>query len=147
MKSPVIQFFAFVAVILSSSQVTNAWASDPSSASFLESVQQLVRSCVVRPYSVTDGKKTYGFLKSRCSNVQTHGAWAEFSLGNTKYVASLEESLDSDGGDLDNIDIKDLNGAVVAHLSNVLAFGDILLGLAGANVELPELYDQSTVSE
>ena len=143
MKFKAVQYLVLVSVVLFSQ---TSFAGSYGTAAFLQNVQQLVRSCVVRPYRIENGKKVYGFLKSNCVQVRTFGKAAEFALGKTPFIAILEESPDADGGDLDNIVIKNALGTPVASLTNVLAFGDILLGLAGADVELPELYDQ-TASE
>jgi hypothetical protein len=145
MKIKAIQYFG-LAVVLLSFFGNNTWATETSP--FLKNLQTLVQGCTVRTYTQgTNGLKVYGPLKSHCAEVRSFGAKAEIILDNEKYTVTLAESPLADGGDLDNIEIQDSNGVVVAQLSNVLAFGDILLGLAGADVELPELHVQTLDSE
>jgi hypothetical protein len=105
---------------------------------FWEKVHNLIQHCAVQPYILDNGKKVYGPLRSNCVEVLVQGSQAQFNLDGVWYVASLTDSDDSDGGDLNDITVRkmsDTSGDVVAERHNALAFGDILVGLAGGQVQ------------
>jgi hypothetical protein len=111
---------------------------------FWNDVRALVVQCAVRPYTVENGEKVFDDLRSKCAELQVQDSNAIFSLSRDfngeRFVAVLEESPYSDGGDLDNLIIKDATGEVIARRENVPAFGDILVALAGGEVQSSELY-------
>jgi hypothetical protein len=109
------------------------------SPEFWNKVNTLVAQCTVKPYALVQGVKTYGSLRSTCRELQVSGDQASFILDGEQFSARIEESADSDGGDLDNIYVQNSNGAVIAQRHNVLAYNDILLGLAGGNVDSKEV--------
>lgn len=107
---------------------------------FWKKLNALVAQCSVKPYSLVQGVKTYGPLRSSCQELQTNGNRATFVLEGETFFARIEESADSDGGDLDNVYVQNSQGSVIANRHNVLAYDDILLGLAGGNVDSEEVY-------
>jgi hypothetical protein len=106
-----------------------ALAGEPQQArqnQFWEQVHGLMQRCTIQ--------KTTGPLESNCAEVQVKGSQARFQLGNEWYLADIVESAESDGGDLNDVTVLDQNGATVAQRTNTLAFGDILLALAGGQL-------------
>ena len=107
---------------------SQALAGNTESPKFLEQVRGLVQHCAVQP--------ARGPLESKCTEVLVKGSQAQLQLNGEWYSANIVDSEDSDGGDLNNIFVQDQNGTQVAELHNALAFGDILLGLAGGQIAL-----------
>lgn len=146
MKSLVSVSFTAIALAITFSvtpMAQTAEATPQANARFLSEVRDLVSRCAVQPYTIQSGKKAYGRLESSCPELQVQGAEARFQFEGRWSVAKIVDSEDSDGGDLNDISIQDDHGNEVAQLKEVLAFGDILLGLSDGQVNLPESYEQT----
>jgi hypothetical protein len=134
------RFIGLVAVGLLGASLAHAGGSSvQDSPEFWQKLNTLVAQCTVKPYSLVQGVKTYGSLRSFCQEIQVNGDHASFVLDGEQFSARIEESEDSDGGDLDNVYVQNSSGAVIAQRHNVLAYNDILLGLAGGNVDSKEV--------
>ena len=132
---------SFLAVALLRAAMAQAdVASVQESPGFWKKLNALVAQCAVKPYSLVRGMKTYGPLRSSCQELQANGDRAVFVLEGETFSARIVESADSDGGDLDDVYVQNSQGAVIANRHNVLAYDDILLGLAGGNVDSEEVY-------
>jgi hypothetical protein len=116
---------------------------DSSPAGFWDGLKTLASECVVRPYTLQEGQKTYGHTESDCHGLKVNGPKAVFEIDGQLYVAYVQDSADSDGGDLNDLFVQDASGVVVIQEHNVLAFGDVLWALLGQKVQLNEVYVQS----
>jgi hypothetical protein len=144
-KKSVFTIFALVASISSAMAPSLSHADDNV---FWQDVRDLLLKCAVQPYAVNaNGRRVYGPLKSRCSEVQVTDAGARFSLNGETYVAQLKESEQSDGGDLFDVTVLDSKGQVFAVRNCALAFGDVLLGLAGRDEGFDEEYDVQVLAQ
>lgn len=116
--------------------VGTATAADHLSASFWNEIAFL-RNCVAFPvYSDGEGRQHAGRLLSRCPEIRVLDAThARLTLSGATFEATLSDSRESDGGDLNDVIVRDAAGNVVAQRGNVPAFGDILLGLLGGNAQ------------
>jgi hypothetical protein len=104
------------------------------SHSLISDIEALAQKCVVRVVKEEQNRKVAVGYKSNCSSlVEKSATQAQIFVNGTWYQAQLSESLDSDGGDLNNLTIVDQNGNLVASRKNVAAFGNILVALAGGD--------------
>jgi hypothetical protein len=108
-----------------------AGAIDPQ-ARFWADVSAKVRGCVIQPVTMVNGQKQASSLKSICQDVEVYQGGVYFRMNNALYYAYLQESAQSDGGDLYDVYVINRAGRVIAQRQNVPAFGDVLLGLAGS---------------
>jgi hypothetical protein len=117
----------------------------------LTSISDLVRSCVVQPYSIkADGTKVYAPLKSHCLYVTLiNESQAQIQFDRHLYQAQITESRDSDA-DFYDVLITDLTTNDQMTIPEVLAYGDVLLGvLKGDTHDIPEVLiggDQPIIS-
>lgn len=119
----------------------NAFSASPAPSSqnpFWDKVSKLIQQCSQQTVTVENGKKVYGPLRSTCAEVLVKGSQAQFNLDGEWYLASIADSADSDGGDLNDVTVQDQSGVSVAERHNTLAFGDILVGLSGGQVQSAE---------
>lgn len=112
-----------------------------SNHNILSELHDLALKCAIQPYNYVNGKKVYGRLKSICAEVKVSGEVARFEIGKHTYQVVLEDSALSDGGDLNNISITNEKGGLVAHRSNIAAFGDVLLAITGSKEKFVETLD------
>jgi hypothetical protein len=132
-----------VMVVLMVKTASAADVDASSSNSFWEKVRGLVQQCSVQTYTVEGGQKVYGPLRSNCVELQVGGSSARFELDGKWFEATIQDSPDSDGGDLNDVFVYlqgEEGGKAFAERHEIPAFGDILAGLAGAQLQLPELY-------
>jgi len=61
---------------------------------------------------------------------------AEILIDGEWYLAEVTDSPHADGGDLDNMTLKNQSGQVVAERSDVAAYDMVVLALAGGNAKL-----------
>jgi len=109
---------------------------------FWAEVRQLIEKCAVQTVAFDlEGRKVQGPLRSACAEIQVSDNGVAFELHGERYFAFLEESEFSDDGDLFNVIVQDAHGEVVAYRSEAVAFGDVLLGLAGHLNGMPEVLD------
>lgn len=109
----------------------------------LSEMEYLALKCVVRPYTVSrDGSKIYSDLRNTCPQIQVlDSVTAQVLVKGQQFRVVLKESEDSDGGDLDHVLVYNLEGRLVAQQLNVLAFDNILMGLAGGKHGFQEVQE------
>ena len=122
--------------LLSPALQASAQTSDVSNSveSHLNEIVSRVRDCSVLPVSYSqDGVKTLHALESHCPEVKTlTGGSAEVKVASHAYSVVLVASPDSDG-DFYDVQIKDIASSEIHTLPNVLAYGDVLLGILNGN--------------
>lgn len=107
---------------------------------FWDEVHDFVKKCAVQPYvEQGEGQKSFLPLKSICKELTVNGSRAKFTLKGHQFRATLFDSEFSDGGDINDVVVKDAAGGIVAERNSVLAFGDVLLGLAGGDNNFPQV--------
>jgi len=137
------KLFVVLALFLASSSVQASSRQD-SEARFWADVKVLMQECAVQPYSVDHtGKKVYGALENVCNEIEVFETSAKFVLNGRLYYAFLTESRFADEGDLNDLVVRDSRGEIVATRTNIPAFGDILLALAGSDEGLRHRYDSN----
>jgi hypothetical protein len=120
---------------------------------FLSTAEALVLNCVVQPYALgPDGRKVFGNLRSTCVELKvderdTADRRVEFSMNDQSYVAFVQESESSDGGDLYDVTVVDERASVVATRKSIAAFGDALLALAGGEKAFRLEYDPALAQQ
>jgi hypothetical protein len=108
--------------------------------SFWTKVRGMIEQCAVQPVTVdADGRKIYKSLVSRCDELGAYEGSAQFTLEGEWYSAELTESEHSDGGDFYDVRIQRDSDGAEALRPGIPAFGDILVGLAGGRVSVPEI--------
>lgn len=136
-------FAVFVTVILSG---TIGFARNETTGhELMKDIETLAMKCIVRTYSLNkDGAKVYSDLKNVCAQIQVlDSKTAHVQVDNQVFKVVLRESDDADGGDLDHVLAYDLNGQLVGQKLNVVAYDNILLGLAGGKTNFVEVEESS----
>jgi hypothetical protein len=111
---------------------------------FSQSVHDFVMDCAVQPYHYDQGGKIFSKLKSVCADLQVSADQATFKLDGKVYRAQIFDSPQSDDGDLNDIIIKGEDGRVVQTLYYIVAFRDVILGLAGGDNNFPEVEETNS---
>jgi hypothetical protein len=107
-------------------------------------LRSFVQSCAVQPYAVgSRGRKILGSLRSICPELEVEAGKARFVLEGKTYEAHLSESAYSDGGDLNELEVRTPEGTTLLKAAPILAFGDILLALALGDDRFPEIEDDT----
>jgi hypothetical protein len=89
-----------------------------------------------------DYKETLGY-ESTCETLKIISDWqAQVYLHKQWYTVSIAESLDSDGGDLNDMAVVNEKGNVVALRKNVPAFNHVLNAMVGGIGKLKEKESQ-----
>jgi hypothetical protein len=120
---------------------------DLTPAGFWAGLDTLASQCAVVPYAVVDGTKVRGMARSQCANLSVKNNQLEFTVLGETFTAQVQDSADSDGGDLNDLQVTNAQGEVVVHASNVLAYGDVIQALVGSKVQLKEVYDPSVAQQ
>ena len=105
--------------------------------SHMANIRDRVRACAILPYHYQNNNRVDHAILSHCPEVRVipveHGMpEAKIKVGGHQFMATLIETQFSDG-DVFDVRIIDLNTKDTYVLSNVLAFGDILLGVLGGS--------------
>ena len=114
----------------------------------LQDVKTEVKKCTVELLSnasadeeaIYQNGKVVGFKSICTSLVIISENKAQILIENQWYTAVITESADADGGDLDNMQLFNTSGQVVATRSNVAAYDHVILALAGGNTKLHQEY-------
>jgi hypothetical protein len=122
-------------------------AKDVSPAGFWDGLDQLASLCAVIPYAVVDGTKVQGMTRSQCDTLAVKNNELSFTVLGQTFTAQVQDSADSDGGDLNDLEVKNSQGQVIVQASNILAYGDVIQALVGAKVQLKEVYDASVATQ
>ncbi len=121
---------------LVSPAVASALTSDHTVEKYLSNIQDRVRQCSVLPYAFDRNQnRVEQALRSHCPEVrliQGQGKIpaAKINVAGQRFVAQLVETEFTDG-DLYDVEIVNLNTKENYRIYNVLAFGDVLLGILG----------------
>ena len=96
------------------------------------------KECAVQPYSLNSvGNMVYSRIESRCpEKLKIDEATAAFTLNGEKFVATIEDSIFADDGDLNDLTIKNEEGRVVYSQKTILAFGDVVRAMRGGSDSL-----------
>lgn len=114
-----------------------AWATgvsiDSRSEDTLEQLDHLARACVVRPYVVNaSGRTEYLPLRSICREIEVvNPSKARVVLSGRVVTVVIAESDHADGGDLNDVTVVNDRGRVLARMTAIPAFNDVLLALTG----------------
>lgn len=112
-------------------------ASGRGESTFWKEVRKLVNRCAIQPVVVREnGRQVIEALESTCSEIQVFDEGAELVLNGKKYFAYIRDSKFADYGDLNDVEVQDMHGSLVARRNNIPAFGDVLLALAGGDAEV-----------
>jgi hypothetical protein len=118
-------------------------AKDISPAGFWDGLTSLASKCAVVPYAVVNGTKIQGVARAQCSQFILNNDVLTFSVLGQTFTAQVQDSADSDGGDLNDLEVKDAQGNVILEETDVLAYRDVIQALVGSKVELQQVYDSS----
>ena len=101
----------------------------------LPSITARVLECSILPYTVdASGIKTQHALVSHCADVKVVSpGHAEIKVAAGTFHVSLKNSPDADGGDLNDVTIQNIQTGEHKVISNVLSYGDVLLGVLGGD--------------
>ncbi len=122
--------YAILGVLIMNTSEANSGSSFPRQ---LNQLAEQVRSASVIPVTLRDGVPVFHALNSRSSDVKVTGpGQAEIKLGTEIFHVSLLESEISDG-DFYHVQILNVNTGEQTRLDDVLAFGDVLLGVLGGD--------------
>ena len=115
----------------------------------LQDVKELVTKCAVeilnQPSSLAISNRqsnpVLGF-QSVCPSLQiVNRQQAMIYIENQWYVAVIYESEEADGGDLNNMSLYNYStGQLVASRTNVAAYNQVVLAMAGGNIKLEQKY-------
>jgi hypothetical protein len=121
--------------------------SDTAPAGFWEGVTALASQCAVVPYAVVDGTTYQGVTRSQCADLTLKNNQLDFTVLGQSFIAQVQDSADSDGGDLNDLQITNSQGQVIVQISNILAYGDVIQALVAGKVQLKEVYDPSVATQ
>lgn len=106
-------------------------------AEFLHDIKSEVKKCVIMSVSPNENHIQVRSFESTCSTLKLlSDKQAQIFIENNWYNATLVESPESDDGDLDNLEIRDKTGQLVAVRNNVPAFDSIVLAMTGGDHKL-----------
>lgn len=99
----------------------------------LQQLKKRVLECVeANSDAVSEDGQRLGF-RVKCADVKVTSAKQMFITYNKQsYAAILQDSAESDGGDLNDLYIYDSRSNLVATKYNVLAFNNIVLAITGS---------------
>lgn len=101
----------------------------------MNAVVEQVRACSIIPVTLREEVPVFHALTSQCPEVKVVAPGvAKIKVEGRTYLVSLVESEISDG-DLYHVQIKDMSSGEQVRYLNVLAFGDVLLGVLNGNTE------------
>jgi len=128
-----------ILVLTSASAFANSV--DNTVESHLSNIRDRVRQCSLLPYTMKENVKVYHPLVSHCPEIKvlTKGL-AKIKVGGHIFAARLIETEDTDG-DFYDVQIRDFRSNDTYLLHNVLAYGDVLLGILDADTrKIPEVF-------
>ena len=121
-------------------------------AALIQALALKALQCAYQPYAVKrNGNKSYGQVRSHCSEVVIQENRAEFNLEGRHFTLITQENENSDGGDLNDLLIQfdAQKDTEVVVQKNLLAFSDpivaLLLAAGHAPEELPEVLDEAVL--
>jgi hypothetical protein len=120
---------------------------DVTPAGFWDGLDTLASQCAVVPYAVVDGTKVQGTARSECAALVLNNNQLNFNVLGQSFTAQVQDSADSDGGDLNDLQVTNEQGQIVVQASNILAYGDVIQALVGSKIQLKEVYDPSVANQ
>ncbi|OFZ82163.1 MAG: hypothetical protein A2583_07580 [Bdellovibrionales bacterium RIFOXYD1_FULL_53_11] len=124
--------------------VSGVLAASPGATSqnFKKDVHDFVVRCAVQPYHYGHGgRKIVTPVKSICKELVIADNHARFVIGGAPYSAILFDSEYSDGGDINDLIIRDRSLRIVADWRHIPAFGDVALALAGGTDDFKQVFE------
>lgn len=123
--------------LLTISMISASAASASTVESLLPNIRDRVRDCSILPYHYKDNNRVDHAIMSHCPEVKVvpveHGMpQAKIKVAAHTFIATLIETQFSDG-DMFDVEIKDVVTNDSYKMTNVLAFGDVLLGVLGGS--------------
>jgi hypothetical protein len=120
--------------------IPTAVASNHTVEKYLPNIRDRVRQCSILPFAFDANQvRKEKALQSHCPEVKlipvagAH-AMAKIRVAGHQFVAQLVETDYSDG-DVFDVEIRNLNTLETYRIYNVLAFGDVLLGVLGGETK------------
>lgn len=125
---------------------------NPIQPELLQSLALKALECTHQPFAIkVSGNKSYGQVRSHCSEVVISEDRAEISLDGRVFTLIVQENENSDGGDLNDLLIQfdAQKDTEVLVQQNILAFSDPIVALliaAGHSPDkLPEVFDAAVL--
>lgn len=126
-----------LALITSNLAMANEASNLINNPELLSDVKAEVKKCVIMTVATKPDQTIIRKFESTCLTIKLLSDMeAQVYLENQWFTASILESVESDGGDIDNMTLKDSTGAVVATRTNVAAFDTIVLAMTGGDQNL-----------
>lgn len=119
-----------------------AFASEPDMVSsgradILQDTKDLVKVCAVMILSQEKDNVLVRNFESHCETLElVSQTEARILIGNEWFTATITTSEDSDEGDLNNMELRNSAGQLVAARYNVPAFENIVLAMTGGDQDL-----------
>ena len=112
-----------------------AWAFEGSAKKeLLQDIKAQTKKCVVQIVSTrneTDNENVLGF-KSVCKTLKiVSQSQALIFIDGNWLTATITESAESDGGDLDDLEITNAKNETLATKTNIAAYDSVLVAMAG----------------
>jgi hypothetical protein len=107
-----------LAAVLGSRSAFADSSDDFASLKFWHEVHALVERCGVRTVTEENGQTVNGYMRSDCPELEVSTNLARFYLGGEWYTATLTDSMDSDGGDLNDLVVLDQQGVKIGKEQN-----------------------------
>ena len=106
-------------------------------AELLQDIKSLVKKCAIMTISHTTDRNLVKGFESQCSTLILKSDFqAQVFIEDSWYTATIIESQASDDGDLDDLQVTDSSGSIVAIRKNVSAFDNIILAMTGGDQKL-----------
>ena len=103
----------------------------------LQDTKDLVKVCAVMILSQEKDNLLVRNFESHCETLELISrSEARVLIGNEWFTATITTSEDSDEGDLNNMELRNSAGQLVAARYNVLAFENIVLAMTGGDQNL-----------
>ena len=136
MKNLTIVLFTFCTLALNAKAYENSF-NNSKNFEILKDLKEQVKKCVSMNITANSDHQTLRSFESLCTEVRLISTQqAEVLIENNWYTATIIESPEADDGDLDNMELRDSHGQLVAVRNNVPAFDFIVLAMTGGDQKL-----------
>ena len=103
----------------------------------LGEIKDLVKKCVIMNLSTNEDHILLRSFDSYCNSLKLNStSEAQILIDDVWYTAILSESPNADSGDLNDMEVFDSEGLLVASRSNVASFNQIVLAMTGGDQKL-----------
>lgn len=128
---------AVILIITLFLQASTSFASEENAVErLLPNIKDRVRNCTILPYLFDENQMRVEYaLRSHCPEVKVledQKNAAKIKVAGHRFIATLIETELSDG-DIFDVEIRDMDSGEIFRFYNVLAFGDVLLGVLEGN--------------